>query len=357
MFAPLDNSFPPVRATWQRIIEEIVTDAPAPGYPEPMSWKDLYRFPDTQRGGTIDLIEAVVSTSSNLRSWLNSTYDDAHEKLQKNIRGWCRFLFFTVWRDGRSIADTECPPRFSKATDSILDTLRDATKHVVSDADVMALMSSMHKDMPDECIQWIYDQVEGGKLRDPRSVGFALGDVSQKWQQDIVHRLASDPQSNAISVFAYAIWRERNFVKHLSFSALNTLLPALLKRLVDVSSPKRVNAHDTDSSAIRKWARETAEPLELLLGLLRTRASDDPDIKMLLQPHQKITKKFAEQIDRIEDIIAESNITLFSRVKINIQKPEGVRTPDLIYALRLYLTGDDGVNAIRITSITDTDGD
>ena len=32
-----------------------------------------------------------------------------------------------------------------------------------------------------------------------------------------------------------------------------------------------------------------------------------------------------------------SNIKLFSRVKINIQKPSGDRTPDLLYALRLYL--------------------
>lgn len=44
-----------------------------------------------------------------------------------------------------------------------------------------------------------------------------------------------------------------------------------------------------------------------------------------------------------------SNIKLFSRVKINIQKPSGDRTPDLLYALRLYLTGDDGANAIHIS--------
>jgi hypothetical protein len=97
--------------------------------------------------------------------------------------------------------------------------------------------------------------------------------------------------------------------------------------------------------------------VELLLGLLRTRASHDPDIRMLLQPHQKITKRFAEQIDRIEELIAAAHVTLFSRVQINIQKPDGVRTPDLLYALRLYLTGDDGANAIHITGISDTDDD
>jgi len=70
-----------------------------------------------------------------------------------------------------------------------------------------------------------------------------------------------------------------------------------------------------------------------------------------------MTKLFAEQIDRIEDILSETHVTLFSRVQINIQKPEGVRTPDLLYALRLYLTGDTGANAIHITGISDTDED
>lgn len=52
-----------------------------------------------------------------------------------------------------------------------------------------------------------------------------------------------------------------------------------------------------------------------------------------------------------------SNIKLFSRVKINIQKPSGERTPDLLYALRLYLTGDDGANAIHISSVSDGNTD
>ena len=46
-----------------------------------------------------------------------------------------------------------------------------------------------------------------------------------------------------------------------------------------------------------------------------------------------------------------------SRVQIFLQKPQGDRTPDLLYALRLYLTGDDGANAIHISSVSDSDND
>lgn len=54
--------------------------------------------------------------------------------------------------------------------------------------------------------------------------------------------------------------------------------------------------------------------------------------------------------------MAKVNISLFSRIRITVKnKPEGDRTPDLLYALRLHLTGDDGANAIQITSISDSD--
>lgn len=345
-FHPVDGSFPDVRASWQPTTQAIETDALAPEYPKTKSWAELHRFPDTQRGGTIDLIQEAASTSSNLHRWMNITYDDAHEKLQKNIRGWCRFLFFSVWRDGRSIADIDCPAAFITTAHSLLNTLQNATEHGVSVYDVMVLMSSMHKDMPDECVEWIYEQVESGKPGNARSIGFALGDLSEMWQQYVFDVILSRPNM-AIDVLAYAIWREQNCLSRLTLKELVTVLNALSERLQTTQPHQR-------KDGILELA---VTPLELLLGLLRTRASNNPDIRMLLQPHQKMTKRFAKQIDRIEDILAETHVTLFSRVQINIQKPEGVRTPDLLYALRLYLTGDTGANAIHITGISDSDDD
>ena len=78
---------------------------------------------------------------------------------------------------------------------------------------------------------------------------------------------------------------------------------------------------------------------------------------MLLQPHQEITKKLAKHVERVTELVAQSNVNLFSRVQLNIEKPAGDRTPDLLYALRLYLTGDDGANAIHITSVSDNEND
>jgi hypothetical protein len=437
-FAPLDGSFPPVRVSWQRTVEEIVTNAPAPEYPAALSWDDLRRWRDPQ-GNEVDLlawnIESLkrlieltprrlrISISSSWKARRDSTgteYWFAFATTEDGQRCYCntkhlvapvdgdpnavfpletelyasirqtpgglaafdispehavhysvdanrRLLSFrerslqnrmaTIWADGRSVTDAGCPEAFKRDVETLITTLMDSLPSDILDRKMMFLLACLHKDTVDSCVTWVTGQVESGHIREPRAVGLALGDVSQKWQQYVFDRLASHPRNDAISVLAYAIWRERDFVKHFSLSALIALLHAMLQRLARVSPPRRVNDQDTDRWAIRNWARATVEPLELLLGLLRTRASDDPDIRMLLQPHQRITKQFAEQIDRLEEMSAETHVSLFSRVQINIQKPEGVRSPDLLYALRLYLTGDDGANAIHITGISDTDDD
>jgi hypothetical protein len=216
----------------------------------------------------------------------------------------------------------------------------------------------MHKDAPHVCVQWITDQVNNCSVRDPRAVGFALGDVSEPWQEDVFAKLVESRTFDSLRFFAYAIWREQHFVDKFNFAQLQLILKGLTAMLGDIMQCPTQQRDDRDKQTVRKWVRSTAEPLELLLGLLRTRASSNSEIKMLLQPHQKVTKDFAIEVERVAEVVALSNVPIFSRVQINIQKPEGDRrTPDLLYALRLYLTGDDGANAIHITSVSDSDND
>ena len=69
VFTPRDDSFPPVRAAAHG--EILITDAPAPEYPHPMSWAGLRSFPDTKNGGTMDLIGKLSATeSANFARWL-----------------------------------------------------------------------------------------------------------------------------------------------------------------------------------------------------------------------------------------------------------------------------------------------
>lgn len=441
VFTPLDQHFPPIQATWRRTQEIVITDAPAPEYPHPMTWVDLRRVPKPGSNEASDLLDWVQNAISQFdrdfyvrpkprttgvisQKWLtdkkgghftfatcNTTnnavfihqnsfsreanYSDfsegqsisfeLHERdgkysgwkvagprykdevrlksfdeesarnLVSNIRKRLYFPVIKVWGDGRSIGDAECPKEFSdvmKVNSKYIVALlreRDIPESVKNE--IRFLLACMHKDASDECVQWVVEQVESQKIRNLQAVGFALGDVSEQWQKVLLSKLVANPTNDSISVFAYAIWRERSIVEQFSLSDLADILRGLSERLEKINSAAIASVRSKD------WSRATTGTLELLLGLLRTRASSNPEIKMLLQPHQKITKELAKQVERVTEIVARSNVSIFSRVQINIEKPEGDRTPDLLYALRLYLTGDDGANAIHISSISDSDND
>ncbi len=349
VFTPRDKSFPPIRATWRRTKEIIITDALAPEYPHPMSWAELRIFPDTKNGGTMDLIGKLGATSANFARWLEWNDEKAWNNITKSIKGWCRFLVIQIWRDGRSATEDSVLSVTAQEFSHSLARVLAAEEKTTSD--VRFIECCTHKDAPGDCVNWIFEQIRNGNIREKRAVGLSLGDVSEQWQKDLFSKLVENPTNDALRVFSYAIWREQEFVEKFGLQDLLLILNALKIMLGNMKQcPPR-----KDEWVARNWIRATTEPLELLLGLLRTRASSNPEIKMLLQPHQKITKELAKQVERVTELVALSNISLFSRVQINIEKPEGERTPDLLYALRLYLTGDDGANAIHISGVSDGD--
>lgn len=358
VFSSIGNSFSPVRTTWRRTKEVIITDAPAPEYPTPMTWEDLTHWTDAQ-GQPVNLLYWVAQRISKLRRTAKGWREqDATENEQRIYRDVSRRSYVNrvgiTWADARSLTDSATPPYFiSQSKNAIPFLVELCDKSTRIEACVLKILACLHKDAPDECVRWITWQVENRNICDPQAVGFALGDVSEGWQQYLFNSLASKPDNGAISVFAYAIWRERHFVERFSISRLQSVLNALSQRLGNICL---VTANELcDGSTRRNWVCDTAETLELLLGILRTRSSSDPQIRMLLQPHQTITKVLAKQVERVTEIVAQSRVQLLSRVQIHLHKPAGDRTPDLLYALRLFLTGDDGAYAIHVASISDTE--
>jgi len=427
VFIPLDQSFPPVRATWTAI-----TNAPAPEYPEPLTWAKLQCWRDAQQKET-DLLKWLVDTLEGLinltprrckvsisKQWRQKTdnngltywyafaenndgeqyYCNSKEFVTQSVgdpnqifpRGALlygdiintergkrvfkisddptvsysekdkqRIISYreralqnrvsTIWTDGRSLTDADCPCEFRKHISELVQALLHTLPSDVVDQKMMFLLACFHKDASEMCIDWIKKQVNSANISDSRAVGFAIGDLSQDWQFNIFRQLVSHP-AKAISVFAYAVWRDRLLVERFSLSELRELLNALQQRMGEIEP---ITLETNEKSERRKWARATSEPLELLLGLLRARDSKDREIRMLLQPHQEITKHFKKQIERIGKIVLKCGVKLSSRVQISVQKPRGTATPDLLYALHSYLTGDDGANAIHITGVSDGD--
>jgi hypothetical protein len=226
---------------------------------------------------------------------------------------------------------------------------------------MMPILSLMHKDAPSQCVKWLSRQVGNRTIGGPRAVGSSLGNLDEPWQRTMFSGLVSRPNSSAISALSYAIWRDGRLIENFTLADLESILNGIKSSLNSIE-PYSSRGNWKDGRSKREhaaWARATAEPLELLLGLLRTRASADPEIHMLLQPDQDFTKEFAKLIEKVAEVVALSRGGLHSRVQMGDLPPkaEGDRTPDLLHALQLYLTGEDGANAIRVTGVDEDEDD
>ncbi|WP_107022683.1 DUF2357 domain-containing protein [Pseudomonas sp. BBP2017] len=285
-------------------------------------------------------------------------FDETTSKnLVIQIRKSVYYPIIQIWRDGRSIDDIDCPGVFAKAARSNIDYLvsllqeNDFPTSVKSV--ILVLMCCMHKDVPRGFIQHLSGQLENGSIRNPQAIGFALGRLDQPWQRALFSGLMRNITESVLRTFACAIWRDRHFVEQFEATQMTMVLKSLNLALGQINPCPGIKGADDNRAAVN-WMRTTTELLELLLGVLRTRDAADMQLRMLLQPHQQITKALARSVERVSELVAQSTVALSCRVQINIEKPEGDHTPDLLFALRLYLTGDDGANAIHITRISDS---
>ena len=101
--------------------------------------------------------------------------------------------------------------------------------------------------------------------------------------------------------------------------------------------------------------------LELLLALLRTRESADPEVSSLFDLGNKLSQQLLATVEKITDKQGENlahqleNPIVVARVRLFVKKPSVYhRTPDILYALKLYLSGEDGADQITITELVNS---
>ncbi|MGG7015183.1 UNVERIFIED_CONTAM: DNA-binding protein [Pseudomonas aeruginosa] len=442
-FIPRNGAFAPIRATWRRTKEQVITDAPGPEYPAPMTWADLRHVPKPGSSETTDLLDWITRAITRLdqsiyirprvrakavisREWRPDKHGgyitfattsptqesvfiheknilsgyvytdfsvgdsisferheqdgksygrriagEHHEEVERlkrfdettsknlvtQIRKALYYPVIQIWRDGRSIDDADCPGAFAEAAHTHIDYLvslldEDDLPAAVKNT-ILVLMCCMHKDVPSTVVQRLAKEIEKGSIRNPQAIGFALGRLDEPWQRALFSGLMRNITKSVLRTFACAIWRDRHFVEQFDSAQMTMVLTSLNLALGQIKPCPETKGANDDRAAVN-WMRATTELLELLLGVLRTREAADMQLRMLLQPHQQITKALARSVERVSDLIAQSTVVLSCRVQINIEKPDGDHTPDLLFALRLYLTGDDGANSIHISRIFDS---
>lgn len=260
--------------------------------------------------------------------------------------------FINIWSDGRSISDQNCPVSFARNAGHYSERLYGHMKLTESypiRQEIRFLLCCMGKDAPIE-FGVSLEAESKMSISDEKAMGFAIGDMSMEWQRSIMRRIIQDDSPQALRTIAHAAWRSESIVSSLEYDDVEQISKKLSGVLLSSIEELRESRGTREAANLR----DVTKYLELLFALLRTRNSSDEQTRTVLQPYQDVTKDLASAIDSIIEISASRNLQYKSRVVLDMSsKPSDDRTPDLLYALRVYLTGDSTANLIRITGIID----
>lgn len=273
-----------------------------------------------------------------------------------------RYAASIIW-NSHSLQDYDAPDSFRQAVMNGLNTIlvvmnSDWITTAIND-ELLCFLCCLHKDTPYCIANWLTSIVDNDDLKGRyfRDIGLALGSLELPWQKAILDKLISKSKNlyltdKRLGALSIALWRSSTLINSLSFSELQCMSLQIVSCLnYHVGEIKR-NAKYCGEKRILNILRL----VELMLALLRSRRSANSDIQKLLAPDSDISKKLVDLLDELAVILYKGNVSVRSRINFQIKKPKAFsNTPDLLYALRLYLTGDSGANTIVVESVDDDD--
>jgi cold shock CspA family protein len=270
-----------------------------------------------------------------------------------------RFPTLTIWNHGHSLSEPDVPGHFRNAIfggiQKCLSIIESENMPKSLEEELFFFLCCLHKDAPGIVGTRLLVDVKDKKLllKYHKNIAFAIGNAELLYQQELLDNVIEpiDKEGLTISItmeiLSIALWRSKSLINRLTKEELGALTQKLYGCLeFDVQKVVR----DVKSNQIATLCKH----LELLLALLRSRGNEDKNFKIILAPDKELTRKYVKLVDDISRIVIDSDIEIKSRISLQIEKPEMFRkTPDLLYALRMYLTGDSGANTIIITGISD----
>lgn len=283
-------------------------------------------------------------------------------ELKSVTKSW-RFPMLTFSDQGRCFIDEDIPTYFAKKGKQAIKqaqellTLQGINKTL--ERELKLFLNYCHKLMPkpaaDNLLQASTDK-QLLRYEDTR-FKYALGDVSQPWQQQLLLQIlepiddSGGTRAVTLEILSVAMWRDQSVIHQLTVDQVTALTKRLNEHLLDeIKGLKKEDKFFKWNSFILR--------LELLLALLRTRESLDPAISSLFALDSSLTKQLLGTVEKITDEQGKAlahqlqQSRVVARVKLAVNKPDSYyRTPDLLYALKLYLSGDDGADQITITEL------
>jgi len=320
---------------------------------------DVFTNEKGPSGSNISFSESLPSQlQEKAQDTINRKHSRTMEYAEKGIFS-LRFPALTIWNHGHSLSESDVPDHFRNAifegTQRIISIIESENMPDTLKEELFFFLCCLHKDAPGIVGSRLLDAVRDKKLlrKYYKNIAFAIGNAEMPFQQELLENVI-DPIDNegltrsiTMEVLSIALWRSKTLINKLTEDELGALTRNLYGCL-EFDLQKIVADGKSYQIAI------LCKHLELLLALLRSRGIEGENFKMILSPDKDVAKKYVTLVDEVSRIVIDNDIELKSRISLQIDKPEMFRnTPDLLYALRMYLTGDSGANAISISGVSD----
>lgn len=266
-------------------------------------------------------------------------------RLQNSIR----FPLYTIWKDGRTLCDLDVSENFRKlaykAIQSSLLLLGIQEIHKDLEYELFLFLSSIHQDMPKEISTILLDFSENlieNKKYD-KHIALSLGNCKLEWQQSILKNILNQIgnislNNNILNILAIASWRSSSFIVMLSQDNIIKIIEILYSTL------------SYNFKQERKPLGNIIKQLELLFAILRAREK----FSVLCLDNIQ-TQKYIILIDKLTKYIVNEKIQLKTRLQFDLIKTNDFKdTPDLLYILRVYLSGNiKATQSIRVLGVSD----
>ena len=194
-----------------------------------------------------------------------------------------------------------------------------------------------------------------------RHMGYALGDAGMDWQRELLVWMLAQADYGYFPVFrafSISLWRCESLVHRLQPEDCRVLCRALkesIGQIIDrIESVASLAAPEHDHARVRLFVASARYNFEVMLALIRTRKGADAEVARMFVPGSPMSVMLLDMVDSFAKVLFVHHLKLDTRISLNIDKPEQVgNMSDLLYALRLYLSGDDGANTIAISEVGD----
>ena len=359
--------------------------------------------PANNRGEFSGVNASLADNAELLRRFINDAANNRPEldedKTRKALHA-ARFPVYQLW-NGHTLTDHNTPDDFRNNVRSICALCEKAcdSPEVPDDvkSEILYLMCCMGSDAPSFAVKWLlqHTQTPDDINTHHNHIAYAIGNVSQAWQKDLLRKIVSlpvkegrtpppniEPQKKGLfsklmdklkssapqpekqpepaklprhvtlSVLALAVWRSEKLIYSLTPEEWQHVAEILCSRLDE----ERKKLIKIDTKHYNPYT--LCRMLELTLALLRSRDDQRKEVRMLLAPNTELAEKFSDLVEAIAAAVIKRRVELKSFVEIEIpDKPDTFREwLDILYTLHAYFDSEGtSAGSIKITGFAETD--